>query len=416
MHDPVAVARRAFAFLALSLSLGAPARAQATYGTVALDPSLADASAKVTGVLNKHPVSNADLGFCEGPSVDAAGNIFFTEQAASVNFRILKVTSAGQASEFAAGFKSNGTEIDPQGRLTVAQTSSIATYSAAGARTVLATVEGDVAVNDLTIGSTGAMYFSNWGQNVFHRSASGTVAKFSGYQTSNGIEWIEERNKLLLSQDGPDQVWIYDVAANGTLSNGKTFVSVPEPDGITVDEKGNIYVASYQEGKVHVFDSTAKSLGTITVTSAGAGQGTTTGQPGNVSNMVIGANKVLYITGDGGLYAVPLKVGPRLRPGTTGLREGNLRAAPGSLRLSRGSFDPAYESLAIALPAAGGRFSVRILDARRREVWAASGTAGLEWRGRNAAGDALAPGRYLILAQSADSRRVHAAPVGLLRR
>ena len=121
---PKPFARRAFAFLALPAlcaSLCAPARAQATYGTVALDPSLADASAKVTGVLNKHPVSNADLGFCEGHSVDAAGKVFFTEQAASVRFRLLLVASAGGGSEGGAGCKSNGGEIDPRGGLTVAR-------------------------------------------------------------------------------------------------------------------------------------------------------------------------------------------------------------------------------------------------------------------------------------------------------
>lgn len=409
--------RRMLASFSLSASLCAPAWAQQTYGTVSLDASLADAGAVVRGVLNKHPVSNADLGFCEGPSVDAAGNIFFTEQAAAVSFRILKVTHSGQGSEFATGFKSNGTEFDPQGRLTVCQTSSIATYSATGARTVLASLPGEVAVNDLTIGSTGAMYFTNWGSNVYHRSAAGVVTTFSGYSTSNGIEWIEERNKLLLSQDGPDQVWVYDVAANGTLSNGKVFAPIAEPDGITVDEKGNIYIASWQDGKVHVFDSTARSLGTITVTAAGNGQGTTSGQGGNVSNMVIGADKVLYITGDGGLYAVQLKVGPRLRPGTTGLREGYLRVDPAGLRLSRGAFDPGYESLAIALPAAGGRFAVRVLDARMREVWRSASTgAGLEWRGLNAVGEPLTSGRYLILAQGAGSRTVHSARVDLLRR
>lgn len=325
---PKLSAHRALAMLALSAIISSPALAQSGFGTVSLDASLSDAGVKVTGVLNKHPISNNDLGYCEGPSVDADGNIFFTESASGGN-RILKVTSGGQGSQFATGFASNGTEFDPQGRLTVCQTASIATYSVTGARSVLASTEAGIAPNDLTIGSTGAMYFSNWGQNVFYRAADGQLTKFSGYQTSNGIEWIEERKKLLLAQDGPDQVWIYDVASDGKLSNGKVFVPIAEPDGITIDEKGNIYIASWMDGKVYVFDSTAKSLGSITVTGTGNGQGTTSGQGGNTSNIVIGTNKVLYITGDGGLYAVQLKVGPRKRPSATPIRirTGALRPA-----------------------------------------------------------------------------------------
>jgi gluconolactonase len=391
----------------------APARSQ-TYGTVALDASLADASAQVTGVLNKN-LEGGSLGYCEGPSSDGEGSIFFTEGTPN---RIWKVTPSGQASIFGSGDNqgSNGTEFDPQGRLIVGQKGAVAAYTKEGTRSVLQATDNSISVNDLTIGSTGAMYYSHWGANVFFRSATGQVTQIPGFQTANGVEWIEERNKLYVAQDGPDQVWVYDVASDGKLSNGKVFVAVKEPDGITADEKGNVYVASWEEGKVFVFDTTGKSLGSITVTGSSTAQGTTGGPGGNSSNCIIGANKKLYITGDGGLYSVQLKVGPRLRPGSVGLRQGLLRVDPSSLRLSSGAFNPVTQSLAIALPVAGGRFQVRIYDARMREVWsAAAGDAGLEWNGRNAFGDILPSGRYLIMAQSV-GRKALAAPVDLVRR
>lgn len=398
------------AFAAFSMAASVAAQ---SLGTVSLDASLAAAGAQVVGVHNRS--NGAALGYCEGPSADAQGSIFFTEGTPN---RIWKVTgAAGTVFGGNTAYASNGTEFDAQGRLTVCQKEAIATYDATGNRTVLATTEAGIAPNDLTIGSNGAMYFSNWGQFVFYRNPAGQISKFTGYSTSNGIEWVEERKKLYLSQDGPDQVWVYDVATDGKLSNGKMFVAVPEPDGLTVDELGNLYVASWMDGKVYVYDTTGKALGSVTVTGVTGGQGTTNGQGGNTSNVVIGADKKLYITGDGGLYSVQLKVGPRVRPGSTGLREGLIRVDPKGLRLSRGVFNPLLQGLGIGLPVGGGRFSVRVFDARFREVWsAATGDAGLEWNGLNSSGEALPSGRYLILAQGAGGRKSLSAPVDIVRR
>lgn len=399
-----------FAILAAAVFAAVPdSRAQAL-GTVSLHASLADAGVQVTGVLNKDPQSNAFLAFCEGPARDAQGNLFFTEQNPN---RIWKV-SGGTGSVFGGNVNhtSNGTEFDPQGRLTVCQKGAIATYDAAGTRTVLATLDASISVNDVTIGSTGAMYFSNWGSQVFRRSATGQVATYGGYSTSNGIEWVEERRKLYLSQDGPDQVWVYDVADDGSLANGKVFASIPEPDGITVDELGNIYVASYNDGKIHVFDTTGQTLGTVTVKNANTADNN---QNGNTSNCVIGADKKLYITGDGGLYSVQLKVGPRRRPGTVGARAASGPGATG-LRLSSGAFDPALRPLSIALPTAMGRLSVRILDLRMREVWSAAGQGSVAWNGTSASGAPLPAGRYLVLADKAGTGRPSASPVDLIRR
>lgn len=403
--------------LAAALSLAAPAAEAQSLGTVSLDASLAEAGAQVVGVLNRQ--NGAALGYCEGPSVDAQGNVFFTEGAPN---RIWKVTPQGTASVFGgnANHASNGTEFDPQGRLTVCQKEAIATYDAAGNRTVLATAEANISANDLTIGSNGAMYFTHWGSNVFHRSAAGQVAKFGGFRIANGIEWVEERKKVYVSQDDLDQVTVHDVAPDGKLSAGLKFADIAEPDGITIDEKGNVYIASWNDGKIHVFDTTGRSLGTITVTGAtdlSGAQGITQGQNGNTSNCVIGANKKLYITGDGGLYSVQLKVGPRVRPVSVGLREGLLRAGPSGLRLSRSVFNPGLQGLAIGLPVEGGRYSVRVFDARFREVWnaAAAGPA-LEWNGLGADGEALPSGRYLILAQGSGRSKAASAPVDIIRR
>ena len=310
------------------------------YGSYAGDAAIADAGTKVQLVINKDPKNaSRTLGYSEGPAVDADGNLYFTEDQGS-NGNIWKVGSDGKGASFYSGpAMPNGMEFDPQGRLIVCEKVSVSAFDKAGARTPLAmnpALGGDKRINDLTIASTGAMFFTNWdGNNVFYRSPDGTVAKYSGYSTTNGIEWIEERKILYLSQDGPDAVYRYEVNADGTLKNEKKFADVKEPDGMTADEKGNLYVASYDEGIIQVFDSTGKALGGISVKSAGSDAD---GQRANTSNCVFGGadNKTLYITGDGGAYKITLKVAGRKRPGATNLRHRSGFAAPSPRNVEAG--------------------------------------------------------------------------------
>lgn len=301
------------------------------YGSYTGDASIAEAGTKVQLVTNKSTKrSSGILGYSEGPAVDAEGNLYFTEdQDGSGN--IWKAGADGKNANFHSGPSlPNGLEFDPQGRLIACEKGGVSAFTSAGTRTPLVmnpALDGDKRINDLTISSTGAMFFTNWdGNNVYYRSPDGAVKKYSGYSITNGIEWIEERNILFLSQDGPDAVYRYEVNADGTLKNEKKFAEVKEPDGMTVDERGNLYVASYDEGMIQVFDSTGKALGGITVKSAGSDGD---GQRANTSNCVFGGadNKTLFITGDGGAYKIPLKIAGRKRPASTRLRQGSVLPA-----------------------------------------------------------------------------------------
>ena len=331
-NSPAKKIRRGQSVLGLAMFAIASASAQ-DYGSYAGDASIAEAGTKVQLVTNKSTKRTSGiLGYSEGPAVDAEGNLFFTEdQDGSGN--IWKVGADGKNANFFSGPSiPNGMEFDPQGRLIVCEKVGLSAFTGAGARTPLAmnpALDGDKRINDLTISSTGAMFFTNWdGNNVFYRSPDGAVKKYTGYRTTNGIEWIEESKILYLSQDGPDSVYRYEVNADGTLKNERRFAAVNEPDGMTLDEKGNLYVASWVDGKIQVFDSTGKALGSITIKSAGTDGD---GQNGNASNCVFGGpdNKTLFMTGDGGAYKIPLKIAGRKRPGTTHLRNRlGMRAFP----------------------------------------------------------------------------------------
>jgi len=92
----------------------------------------------------------------------------------------------------------------------------------------------------------------------------------------------------------------YDVAANGTVSNGKVFADVTAekeaglPDGMKVDSLGNVYASG--AGGIWVFSPEGKHLGTIK-------------PPEEPSNCGWGDDgKTLYITAVTGLYRIKLAV------------------------------------------------------------------------------------------------------------
>jgi gluconolactonase len=281
-------------------------------GIINLPSTLADASAKVEGV-------KTGLAYSEGPAFDRVGNLYFSEMS-SPQMKVWKVTPQGVATVFRTGDSFNGIECDPQGRLVFCERDKITRLNQSGGIDTLSKTGDDgfqlLTTNDLSIGATGAMFFTNHssGRSLFYRSASGSLKRWGGFPLPNGVEWIEEKGFLYLCLSDSNMVITYSVAGDGSISSGKKFVSLSVPDGITLDERYNVYVACSREGKVYVYDSTGTTLGAITV------QGTAN-PAGNVSNCVFGGtdNKTLYITGNGGAYRIPLLVAGRVRPGASAI-------------------------------------------------------------------------------------------------
>lgn len=141
------------------------------------------------------------------------------------------------------------------------------------------------------------------------------------------------------------------------------------------------------------------------------------GQNGNASNVVFGGpdRKTLYITGDGGLYKVPMKVAGRTRPGTTAIRRGSLfNPGAAGMRISKSRFSPSAGPLVFTLP---GRnpFTVRIFDAKSREVWNASTDGSrIEWDGRSGSGQPIPPGRYFVSGEAA-GKGIRPASIQIIR-
>jgi gluconolactonase len=99
----------------------------------------------------------------------------------------------------------------------------------------------------------------------------------------------------------------YDIDAQGNASNGKVFFDMTKApgedaiDGIKVDQPGNLYVSG--PGGLWIISPEGKHLGTVIA-------------PKHPHNMAWGGadGKTLYMTAQGTLYRMPLKISG-IRPG-----------------------------------------------------------------------------------------------------
>ncbi len=172
--------------------------------------------------------------------------------------------------------------------------------------------------NDLVYRSDGALYFTDppYGlpkqdsdpakelkfNGVFRLAGSKLQVLIKDLTRPNGIAFSPDQKTLYIANsDEKHKVWMaYDVADDGTVKNGRVFYDVTAekedglPDGMKVDEQGNIYATG--PGGVWVFSPAGKHLGTIKT-------------PETPANCNWGDDwKSLYITARTGLYRIKLAV------------------------------------------------------------------------------------------------------------
>jgi gluconolactonase len=234
--------------------------------------------------------------------------------------------------------KGNGMTLDANGRLIVCEhtTSSLVRMDPDGAgsgREVLAShYEGKElnSPNDVCVASDGSIWFSDpwygrmpgfgvererdlgW-QGVFRIAPGGgdpqLVVDKTEYEQPNGLCFSPDESLLYINDTPGALIKVYDVGADGTLSNGRMFfegigsgvIEEGIPDGMKCDEQGNIWVTG--PGGVWVISSDGDHLGTIRV-------------PENVGNLAWGGSDwhTLFMPSSTSLYAVKTKVGPRREP------------------------------------------------------------------------------------------------------
>lgn len=211
------------------------------------------------------------LSFTEGPAVDRAGNVYFTDL---ITQRIMKLGTNGVLSTFRENSNvANGLLIDSEGRLVACEG---ATFEQPGVkisgrprvtRTNLTTGGMEVLAdgydgkpldgpNDVTMDGKGRLYFTDLsGAAVYRIDAPGSVARIlmaPEIQRPNGIQVSPDDRKLYLveangAQGGARMIRSYDLQPDGTVRNMKVhynFSPGRSADGMSIDSQGNLYASA----------------------------------------------------------------------------------------------------------------------------------------------------------------------------
>jgi gluconolactonase len=272
--------------------------------------------------------------FTEGPIWNAEGRyLLFSDMPGDVRRRWSE--EEGVEEVMRPSNKCNGMTYDAEGNLLVCEhvTSSLVRERPDGTRETIAShFEGKElnSPNDVIVASDGSIYFSDpWygrmpvfgeererelGFQGVYRIPPGNdelqlVVGRDEFEQPNGLCFSPDESLLYINDTPGAFIKVYDVADDGSLSNGRMFfegigsgiIEEGIPDGMKCDERGNIWVTG--PGGVWVISPEGEHLGTVQV-------------PENVGNLTWGGDDwhTVFMPSSTSLYRVRTKVGPAPQP------------------------------------------------------------------------------------------------------
>ena len=255
-----------------------------------------------------------DCKFTEGPTSDAAGNVYFTDQP---NDRILAWTVAGKLETFMQPCgRSNGLSFDAKGVLWACADEKNELWQidvkTKKHTVVLKDHNGKLfnGPNDLWCAPNGGVYFTDpfykrpwWNrgpseqpQDVYYLAPDHkTLTRVANdLEQPNGIIGTADGKLLYVADIKAKKTYRYTIAAGGKLADKKLFCESGS-DGMTIDAEGNVYLT----GKgVMVFNKAGEKIQQIDV------------PEGWTANVCFGGKDKnrLFITASKGLYAIDMRV------------------------------------------------------------------------------------------------------------
>jgi gluconolactonase len=252
--------------------------------------------------------------FTEGPAVDTEGNIYFTD---IPNDKIYKWS--GEEAKLSLfrenSHGANGLYFDKAGNI-IACEGKARRISAIGP-------DGEVSVlvdryegnrfnqpNDLWIDPKGGIYFTDPAYSMKEReieqpcdgvyyikpNRTETIRVADDMDRPNGIVGSNDGKVLYVTEHRGGKTWAYRIRPDGTLS-GKELLAELGSDGMTLDEKGNVYLTNLGNEAVDIYSPDGKLLDSVQV-------------PERPANLCFGGpeNKTLFITARTSLYALDMLV------------------------------------------------------------------------------------------------------------
>lgn len=218
----------------------------------------------------------------------------------------------------------NGNAYDREGRIVTCEhaTSRVTRTSADGTVEILAShYDGKElnSPNDIVVGSDSAILFTDptFGRMPYYGVPRDPELSFRGvyriapddlsltlladdFDQPNGLCFSCDGARLFVNDTMRQHIRLFDMAADGTLANGRVFAETTgdgdgAPDGMKIDSAGNIYCTG--PGGIHVFDEGATCLGVIRT-------------PEGTANFAFGEDDLcsLFITASTSLYRIRVKV------------------------------------------------------------------------------------------------------------
>ncbi len=268
---------------------------------------LIDHNAQLTSVAS-------GFGFTEGPVWDGSGFLYVSDEEQNKIFRVYR---DGRKQPVISLGDPDGNTFDPKGRLIdcASVLRAIIRVAPDGEYTTLAErFEGKRfnSPNDVVTGPDGALYFTDPTldlpagqkqeipfQGVYRMDKNSRVTLLiKDMSQPNGLAFSPDGKRLYVDDSDRRDIRVFDFSPNGGVTDERLFGEENGaggvPDGMKVDEKGNLFVVGPQG--IWVWDPQGRHLGTIVV-------------PQQPANLTWGDPdyKTLYITASTSVYRIRMR-------------------------------------------------------------------------------------------------------------
>jgi sugar lactone lactonase YvrE len=115
-------------------------------------------------------------------------------------------------------------------------------------------------IDDMIVDARGGAYVGDAGFDLLSGSKPGGLGRIlyvrpdgacgvvaEGLDFPNGIAISEDDSRLVVAESMGDRLREFRVGADGSLSEGRTFGSFDEPDGLCIDRSGHVWVGLFSE-------------------------------------------------------------------------------------------------------------------------------------------------------------------------